>query len=305
MAEQIIIEDGLVRHVRTEIISETLLNNLAPHLTTELPLTFPVLPQRPVRFISFDPEAGNGLMIVETTPKRHVIQVRHGNHESYATDAARRDPDGISRFNVLLPYQYFAYSFTAHRRASALVDFTINQSFLFWAKDPFRTPIDPVWPAPCPNVDASGSICWGSTNSDSSSLSARIDDLVNNFYTTVFNEDLGHRTPFGTSLTEWEENSIDALSYRDWPLWDTPAIAVERIAQHMRTAAPTNIAELNPSFIELPDLPENFTLARAQEWIGSLNDGARRRLFAATTLYATETGEREDADEPTALEIEA
>lgn len=289
--EQIIIEGETVRHVRTEVLNETSLASLAPHLTTRLPTTLPLLPQHPVRFVHFNPDSGTGLVIVETPPRRHTIQVRHHDDDDtdYSEDAERCDADGISRFNVMLPYQYFAYGFNVNLSDNALINFTINTSYLFWAKDPIRSPDSPVWVAPCPNVDERGSICWGSTNSDSSSLSARIDDLINNFFTTVFNEDLGHRTPFETSLTKWEEASdFGPLSYRDWTFWDNePSLPVSEIPDQL-DIHPTNVAQLSPSFIALPELPENFTVARARAWLDNLNDGARRRLNAALALTETE-----------------
>lgn len=279
--EQIQIEGNVVRHLRIETVAESAFDGLAPFLTTRLATTLPVLPQHPARYISFDPESGRGLIIVETKPGRHVIQVRHSG-DRYETDAQRMDPDGLSRFNVQLPYQYFAYPFTMIVAGERLRDFTIGGAYLFWAKDAIRTETDLLYPARCPNVDGSGSICWGSTNSDSTSLSARIDDLVNNFYLTVFNEDLGHLTPFDTSLTEWEEASEDPLAWRTWDYWDdVNGRPLNSIAEYLNHAPPTNVAELNPSHIDIPELPGNFTVARAREWLSGLTDGARRRIEAA------------------------
>jgi hypothetical protein len=285
MVDKIIIEGDTVRHVREETLSQATLASLAPHLTTRLPTTHPVLPQNPARFVYFDPEAGRGLILIERKPQQHTIAVRHRG-TSYAADAARRDADGFSRFAVQLPFQYFAYTFRNQVNVPGqLINFTVDKSFLFWAREPIRAPNDVVYVAPCPNVDTSGSICWGGTISDSSSLSARLDDLVNNFFTTTFNEDLGHRTPFGNSLLDWETNSTEPLAYRSWPFWDSAtAIPVSGIATHIGEAPPTNIAELNPSHIDLPTLPANFTVARAREWLDGLSDGARRRILMAAGL---------------------
>lgn len=292
--EQIIIEGDVARRVRMEVLDETLLANLAPHLTTRLATTLPVLPQNPARFINFNPETGDGIILIETRPRRHIIQVQHRS-DRYARDAERRDDDGLSRFNVQLPYQYFAYAFTFHTRQDALANFTVGAAFLFWAKEPFREPTDTLYVASCPNVDSSGSICWGSTRSDASSLSAKLDDQVNNFFTTIFNEDLGHMTPFGTSMLEWEEASEDPLAWRTWEYWDNArAMTVEEIADHISAAPLTNMAELNPAFVAIPPLPENFTLARAQEYLSSLNPGAHRRLAAAlATVQAPDPEEAE------------
>jgi hypothetical protein len=294
MSEQLIIEGDIVRQIRTEIISEAPLQSLAPFLTTKLPTTIPVLPQNPTRFLYFDPNAKTGIIIVETKPRRHVIQMLHergdDDHIDYPEDFKRKDDDNISRFNVLLPWQYFAYTFKVELAGDSFTSFQVDRSSLFWAPEPYRTEDQLLWVAKCPNVDEDGRICWGGTASHETSLSARIDDLTNNFFVTIFNSHLGHTSPFDHSLTEWEKHSDGLLAHRDWPIWEpnlgTP---VTSIAERMLQAKPTNMADLDPSFVNIPPLPENFTVARAQHWIAGLDDGTRRRLLAAVARATEET----------------
>lgn len=282
MPDQVIIEGDAVRLVRTQVIHETLLNNLVPHLFTREPVTLPLLPRNPVRFLSFNPDAQNGLAVLETKPRRTTMQVRHSGDTRQTRDASRAEHDGIARFNVALPFQYFAYNLRiTPRRDGTLENFTIVDSYLFWSPTAITSPNDRLWIAQCPNVNGSGGICWGSTRSDPTSLANRLDDLTNNFWTTVFNEDLGHRTPFGTSMTEWEEHSDGLSPHLNWPMFRTPGPFAwselpDRVGHH-----PRSVADLDPSFVELPELPEAFSLARAHEWLNSLPENTLRRLTLA------------------------
>lgn len=281
--ERIIIEGDRARLERIELLSETPLAALAPHLTTRLATVMPVLPRNPVRYLAFDPNDGRGLMLVETPPKRTVLTMRHRTDTNHRIDAARaRDSDdGLARFYVQTPYQYFAYAFTFDVSGEALARFGISRHYLFWARDPISEPSSPIWRALCPNIDETGSICFGGTPSDSTSLAAKVDDLVNNFFTTTFNEDLGHATPFEGSLLDWERDSETPMSYRNWPLWEEPPLRVEQLPSYVHETPITPIAEINPTHVNLPELPENFTVLRARRWLQQLDEGARRRITYA------------------------
>lgn len=276
--EQIIFEGDVVRHVRQDIISEGRLADFLPQISRVEPLTFPVLPQNPVRYVTYDKEKERAFFLVETAPRLATLSVRHrASSTEFPDDAARSDDDNIARFRVQLPYQYFAYAATIGLGGA----FTVTRSYLYWAPTPIRSAADRVWPAETMNVGRDASICWGSTQSDSTSLSARLDDLVNNFWITVFNEDLGHATPFGGSLSLWEQNSGAPLSYMDWPMWNERGIPVSDLEGIITSAEPVNLAALDPSYVDLPELPDNFTIARAHQLLNDMPEDTRLRLIAA------------------------
>lgn len=288
MTDRIVIEGSLIRHERIETLSEAPLESLSTHLVRKIATTLPVLPSNPVRYIHFDGESNRGMMLVETAPALRHIRVWHNEDSNYADDAERRDPEtGQAIWRVQFPWQYFRFGFSFRDRATSLVSFTLDDALLYWSRDTLRGENHQLIPAPVPNVDAQGRICWGSTRAENSSLDARIDDYINNFTTSTFNEDLGHATPFGTSLTEWERNSPpdQPLAWRDWLLWrDMPnATTPKQMSDNVARSELPAIAELNPSFVDLPQPPANFTLARAQEYVAGLTPGARRRLAAVLT----------------------
>lgn len=291
MTERIVIEGGIARHERIETIAETALSLLEPHLTRYEATTFPVLPRGTVH-LAYDRNNGRGHLLVEQPPTRHTIAVRH--HGRYPDDrrpTAQRNPQGADLFTVQFPYTYFAFTFALRVSEDFPAEFAVDGNMMFWRPLPITTDADLLYPAACPNVDAHGGICWGGTlnNTEDANLPTRINAIVNSFAHTDFNEDLGHRTPFGTSLTEWETNSADPLAYMTWDYWDEPtdrtdhrghAFPLSDLARNLGRD-PLPIAQINPSHVNLPSLPPNFTVGRARELIAAMPEGQRRRFIAA------------------------
>lgn len=284
MAERLEIEGGLIRRVRIETIAEAPLESLSAHLVRRIATTFPVMPSHPVRFMAFDGETNRGVFIVEQAPGLRHIRVQHRRGSQYTDDATRGGEMEAGVWRVQFPWQYFVFAFNHDVRGTSLVNFTIDGTSLYWARESLRSGDHQLFPAPVPNVDTMGGICWGNTRADNSSLSARIDDYINNFTTTTFNEDLGHFTPFNHSLTEWERNSSEAnpLSWTTWDVWNqTNATTPSQLAEGMNPGSLQNLAEINPAWVDLPTPPENFTIARAREYLDSLSPSAQRRFIAA------------------------
>lgn len=296
MTDRVVIEGGVVRHERIETVSQAPLEALAPHLVKPIATILPVLPANPVRYIAFDGETNRGLMLVEKAPGLRHIRVAHeGAH--YTDDYQRRDAAGdagqAGTWRVQFPWSYFAFPFRVSvQGAGVLHDFVIDNTLLYWSREQFRTTQQQLLPARAPNVDEDGRICWGYTRAVNTSLSERVDDYINNFSTTTFNEHLGHVTPFGTSLTEWETQSPadNPLAWRDWPIWEQQAgrfITVDQIP-HETPATPLEAAQLDPTYIELPPVPQNFTIARAREYLLGLAEPARQRLILAVQAFTEE-----------------
>lgn len=284
MVERLEIEGGLIRRVRIETLAEAPLESLSEHLVRRIATTFPVLPSHPVRFMAFDGDTNRGIFLVEQAPGLRHIRVTHRRESNFHDDATRNNDGLTGVWRVQFPWQYFAFVFNHEVRGSTLVNFTIDGTSLYWARETLRSGDHQLIPAPVPNVDITGGICWGNTHAESSSLNARMDDYINNFTSTTFNEDLGHFTPFNHSLTEWERNSTEdnPLGWMTWEIWshNNPTTPNQLAAQSIPGSL-QNIAEINPSFVDLPTPPENFTIARARQYLDALNPAAQRRFIAA------------------------
>jgi len=304
VTDRVVIEGGVVRHERVDIVSQAPLDSIAHYLVKPIATILPVLPANPVRYIQFDGESKRGLLLVEKAPGQRYIRVAHGEGGRYAEDATRTDattPEGgrAGSWHVQFPWAYFAFPFRVSVEGAGIMhDFVIDNVLLYWARDQFRSPQDRLLPAPAPNVDTDGRICWGGTRVTNNSLSERVDDYINSFSTTTFNDHLGHLTPFDTSLTEWERQSPadNPMAWRDWPMWTerTNYITVDQIP-HEEPAGPIPTARLDPSYIELPPVPQNFTLARAREYLMGLNENARNRFILAALRLADEMPATEEA----------
>jgi hypothetical protein len=288
MPDRIVIEGGIVRSERIEVLGETALSLIEPYLTRYERTTFPVLPRGTVH-LAYDRNTGAGHLLVEQPPQRHTLAVAH--HGRYNEQGHGRNPEGADLFTVQFPYQYFAFTFTMRIREDYPVNFTVDGNLLYWRPLPLTSEDDWLYPAAVPNVDPGGGICWGGTlhHADNTSLVQRINAMVNSFAHTTFNEDLGHRTPFGTSLTRWVESSADPLAHLSRAYWQNPerptdlrraAFQLQNI-NHQIGGERLPIAEINPSFVAIPELPDNFTVARAREYLRQLPEGPRRRMIAA------------------------
>ena len=303
MPDRIVIEGGTARHERVEVLSEAPLESISEHLIRRVATTFPVMPAHPVRYMYFDGETNRGLWLVEAAPTKRNIRVIHSRNSDYSIDRRRRgtDDNPAGSWLVQVPWQYFAFGFSTTVRAGSFTGFTIDRTDLYWSKDQLRGENHPMIVAPVPNVEGSGHICWGSTRPDNTSLNARIDDFINSFLISTFNEDLGHNTPFGGSLTDWETASANPnpLAWRDWDIWiRSNTITPAQIPTHARTEAPPG-ADISESFLDLPELPVNFTVARAQQYLASLTPAARQRFTFALGL-TTEDTEALETQEATA-----
>lgn len=292
-SDRIVIEGSIVRHERIDVVSESALSELEQHLVRYEATTFPVLPHGTV-FLSYDRNTGVGMLLVETKPQRISLGILHRRGENREDAAHNLGADRINRFTVQLPYQYFAFKFRLNiNPTGAPYNFTVDAYHLYWRRLPFTKPDDTLIVAHLPNVNDRGGICWGSTleHTPNDNLATRISAMVNMFPHTTFNEDLGHQTPFGTSLLRWEQDSENPLNYMNWEIWENAAqLTTSDIAARL-AMPPLPIAEINPYHIEIPELPENFTVGRAREWLNGLPEGTRRRMLLAITEQAEDLGE--------------
>lgn len=291
--DRVVIEGSIVRHERVEVMAESALSEFENHLVRYEATTFPVLPHGTV-LLSYDRNAGQGFILVEQKPQRVNIGVAHSTRGRYPEDANHNRVAGIDRFNIQFPYQYFAIKFRLGVNAQGIpFNFTMDGYNLYWRKMPFTQPDDRLWVAAVPNVNDGGGICWGGTLdfAPNDNMAVRVNAMVNNFAHTTFNEDLGHRTPFGHSLTQWEQDSENPLNFMNWDYWENGRSFPATEIMDLMMQQPLPIAQINPFHIDIPPLPENFTVGRARQWINGLDEGTRRRILLAITETAEDLGE--------------
>lgn len=285
--DRIVIEGRIARHEQVTVIGEAAVDDMRSFLTRYERTWFPRLPQNTAA-IALDRNTGYGMVMVERSPRREVINVQHRVGSRHTDDAGRRP----QRWNVMVPWQYFVFGFRFDTAGETLQRPVITSHYLYWSPTQYREDDHQFWPAPCPNIDDYAGICFGGTQNENNetSLDGRINYMVNTFYETAFNEDLGHVTPFGTSLTAWEADSENMLNYVNWAWWQTPTgtqrnirrspITLQQIFEHADDG-PLPIMQINPAHVDIAPLPENMTVARTIQALNELPEGQRRRIIAA------------------------
>lgn len=289
--QQIIIEGDIAKIVQTEVIAQAPVSSITGFLERRLPTTFPLLPDH-TRLAAFDPETKRGMFLVEHAPLKTAIQLHEDRDEERIADIDRPRFDNQLRavFNVLFPYQYFAYPFqiTADHEGR-ITQFYLGDIYLYWAPNQITTYDDPLWYADLNNIDSDARVCWGQTTTGEETLSRRIDAQVKTFAATVFNGHLGMHPAGYDSFTEWEALAAnpDPLAYSDLPLFaKPPETTVRAILERHWEGDPPPIAADRTNQNFTPPPPGHFTLTRAREWAAAL-DPNQRRLFLNALSHDT------------------
>lgn len=293
MTQRIMIEGGIARFLETRVTAEVPLADLMPHLVQRLPTITPILPDG-TRLIAYDPESKNGVLAVEVSPRVTTMDMHFdgGDHGAEHEDYARRDNHNHAKFKLALPYLIFAYNFsfnptTVTERYDRVVlgqdiRFTIKDVILYWRNAPLRKPTDGLWVAKIPNLYEGGGICWGDTTADTTTLAARVDDQIKNFFIHGFTNHLGMKRPVNdvSSFTDWETQSAkNPVFWTGWEEWKTPAN--KTFADLSTSIQLPTVGETPTTILDLPEPPRVFGIGRAREWTATLDPRARRVIAQA------------------------
>jgi hypothetical protein len=147
-----------------------------------------------------------------------------------------------------------------------------------WMKEPFANFDQQGWTPQMPNIFGDSRICFGANSVNGSlPLGHFIDQSINTFWTSEFNQDLENFFPY-PSLKRWEDASPE-----DWPNWttwaDRPQPLRDKFKQFdedMDWQNPVN----NSTEREIPRLPMFHTFDNLERWLSELGDSERARLEA-------------------------
>jgi hypothetical protein len=289
MDEQVIeIRGGIARTWQQTLISEAPMDNVMPLLGRRELLATPILPRGTIS-ISIDPESQLGVVVVETSPSRQTIRIVKSNEND------ERDTEG--QWTVPMPYLYWAIRFSSTNGSinSLTTGITITESQLFWRPTRLRHGNDDLWQAKIPNVGESAVICWGGVPSDivSRALGERVDELINTFFGSDFNDDLGWNTPaaFDGDFDAWANSS--EYEYPDWSDFsgygDTTLESI--LAQ---VATPHNPVTFGPT---AP--PPVFTVNAARQWARNATTRERRVFLAGIAAAIDEIDNPPAPQDPT------
>ena len=294
MTQIIEIEGDLARRVSREVIQEMPLADILPFIENRPPITM------------FHPRSAIFTYWNESDPRNKQVK--------YLCEL----PPGIRsivksgrRYRLAIPWTYFVFGFTmgAAGDINDGANWQMVDYLVFHSRDRFEGPEHRLWTAFLPNVYEDGRICFGTTGVPTrQSLMNRVDQMVNEWYLTQFNNDVhGSRThplPFNGRLPNgwalWVNATRDhgLQAIQQMPEWDVtdqsiPSWTVSEIltgmgARPSMIAFPQERVQIGTVTDAVPAIQMPWTFGRIEEWYAQLDPVQRFRVRTAANNYVTE-----------------
>lgn len=275
MPEQIIeIQGDLIRRIERKVLHETNLKDIIPFMENRVPVTLPILPRHPVRAAYWDESGGPGKTLQFLTE---------------VPPAVRRLEYFDANGPVAMPWTIFHFIVNTRAENPRGEHWDLSDVRIFWAQEQITDLDLQVIPAMVPNVYENGEICFGDTGTNPfQPLPDRIDQLINDFYLTSFNNDLELRFPWG-SIEEWVEKSAeDRNCWKNFPEWDLNNGNVEHYQLKDLFTVPLDRSAPRTLGNDIPPLTFLPTFGRTREWLDGLTNAQRLRLRAEIEAMVTE-----------------
>jgi hypothetical protein len=270
------IDGGLVSVVNREVSMTVPLEEWLPLIERRVPVSTPVLPTN-VRALWWDETDLNRkklVILIEREPQ--IINLNMAG--------------AIHRLSI--PWTRFF--FHASTRSTLGNEWVLDDYRLYWSNKRFaNSTANDMLPALLPNIYEDARICFGSTGANAQqSIADRLDQIVNEFYTTTFNGDLTIRRPNGwRGWANWERmTTTNPMGWLTWTDWTTRPMA--SWADLCGNAAAGSTTRNDPMVAAdgIPDIPLGATFGRINEWFAGMDTPTRHRLLIAARAFT------EDAD---------
>jgi hypothetical protein len=275
MTQVIEIEGGLVRLVERTINYSVPMKDWLERIEKRNPITTPTLPVG-TRALFWDPRdlsRQHFVVLIEQQPQ--IINM---------------DYQGEQR-RLSIPYsRFFFYASTNDPTNNTA--WSLNNYRVFWSNQQYNSPTDTdMIAALLPNVYHDGRICFGSTGANANqTLAQRLNQTVNEFYVSRFNDDLTIRRPNGArTYREWMRmTENDPTGWMNWREWDVNAgyggvYSYDILMSEIGLDRPDARFEPMLAADPIPDVPIGATFGRLNEWLEALPQAGRARLFEAVT----------------------
>lgn len=265
------IENDVARVVERTIISQSSLASLLPNLERRVPVATPLLPKNTV--LAFWDESSPALktlkVVCEVDPRVRTITY---NSRSY---------------RVAVPYIYFVF-WASHNQGAADTEWSLDDYRVYARPRPLTGWSDPLWRAPLPNLFNDDRICFGSTAPNAAqTIANRLQHIINEFWVTPFNSDLGTNLPRGfDNFRTWERASTESNDFTSWEHFDSGysrgTVASILDVEYASRTVPVSLDN------SIPEIPIRPTFGSAAEWLLGLTDVQRSRLIRAMEIVQTE-----------------
>jgi len=263
------------------------LDKMLENLTAYQPLEILPTP-RNMRSIKVSPRPGMQLraqVIVGHDPTKRRI-----THKMCPASSNRRLPKS---YLLQFPYGLFWFALLGNRLPGLEGDtivWTPQGWGYIWMKEPFNNLNQLGWAARMPNMYGDSRICFGANSINGSlPLGSYIDQSVNTFWTSEFNQDLENRWPYDT-MKQWED-APDG-DWENWAVWSNGLgkpvrDMMKRFDEDMDWTDPVADSVSLP----IPPLPMSATFDNLDRWIAELTPENRARLFTTMDLTRSDTDE--------------
>lgn len=262
--QRIEIEGGIQRAIEYTVLSEVPLASVLRHLERAPRLTSPILPRSAILFGQGTNETGSMelYMLLELPPATRMISFRG------------RD-GGTREHRLAIPWTYFHFTCSTVD-ASRNENWMIGMHRAYWSRARVTDIRTASFLVPkLPNIYEDGRICFGSTAPSAAlPIGERLDQIVNEFYSSEFNRDLHIRYPGGyTRLADWAAATArDANCWNSWTDWRESARAEQLLDEALAPAQPIVIEGT------IPQYTSGMSFGAADAWLRTLAPNDRIRL---------------------------
>jgi hypothetical protein len=316
LTQTIEIEGDLARIVTREVVQQVSLQDILPFIENRPPFT--MFHPRSAIFTHWDESDPNHKKL------KFLCELAPGIRSIVKSNR---------RYRLAIPWTYFVFSFELRGEGSVNngQNWSIVDYYTYHAPTKVRTDnySSRLWTAFLPNVYENGNICFGTTGASvAQSLADRVDQLVNDWYLTQFNNDVhgsrSHPLPFnGTLPYGWalwvnatREHGLQAMQmFPEWDITDgsngVTSYTVEQVLTGVDTSAgtspahhlpfPTERLRLITTGNEIPAIETGWSFGRLEEWFEHLDPVAKFRLRQAANNYHADNPNAEQAPPPPAI----
>ncbi len=259
------------------------LDKMLENLTAYQPIELTPVPQN-LRAISVKPRAG--MQLQAQVLVGHDPMTRRIVHKMCAARSTARSPRS---FTLPFPYGLFWFALHGNKLLNAEGDSIIwnPQGWGYvWMKEPFENLEQNCWSPAMPNIFHDSRICFGRNSIQGSlPLGHYIDQSVNTFWTSEFNQDLEILFPFPT-MDDWAASNN--TKWDEWDIWNETPMTLKNKFASFHNDMNWDDPVPSTSGASIPELPTFPTFDNLERWVQELNADQLSRMLSAVNQQISE-----------------
>lgn len=282
MANYAEIVGGEVRFYNRNLVDSKPLSELVKQYASEEHNNWrsPILPPGTIAVSS---SHGFSMFAIERPPRRtHIIGAHDLGEFMTEVEDHVRDGDKTIVQNLPVPWEYYIISVSdrAHPLGFGGEAHAFGALSVFWSRKKLDSTSElELYTANLPNISSNGLVCLGATAPVNNDPQAKVTEMIDGFYDSVFNTDLGSQSGPAPSWYDWgklREHEGDAIDKMGFPQ-DPVGASLEQIMQSQGFAPIPQAQEAFASILGTP----RYIIENLRKIHG---DAVADRLLAALAL---------------------